>query len=228
MKRDSFRILCLVPAFNEEETIARTVRALLEIDSIESVTVLDDHSFDRTPLEAVKAGARLISNGKNLGKGGSINRVLPHFDFDFLLLVDGDLGERATEARLILEAVLKGEADLAIASFPPALRKGGFGLVKGLARLGIKMLTGKEFLSPISGQRAMNRRAFNATFPFDGGFGIEVGMTVDALNSGLRVVEIPTTMSHRETGRDIAGFMHRGKQFRDIFKALMKRLIGGR
>lgn len=228
MKHDALKVLCLVPAFNEEEIIAKTVCALLEIDGIESVTVLDDHSSDRTPLRAVEAGARLISNGKNLGKGSSINRMLPHIDFDILLLVDGDIGERAIEARRILEAVLNDEADLAIASFPPASRKGGFGLVKGLARLGIKMLAGREFLSPISGQRAMNRRVFNATYPFDRGFGIEVGMTIDALNSGLRVIEVPTMMSHRETGRDIAGFVHRGKQFIDIFFALARRLIGAR
>jgi hypothetical protein len=53
---------------------------------------------------------------------------------------------------------------------------------------------------------------------------MEVAMTVDALRAGLRVVEVPTTMSHRETGRDLAGFLHRGKQFRDILAAIARRI----
>jgi len=228
MNNGTVKTLCLVPAFNEEGIIASTIAALLEIEAIDSVVVLDDHSSDRTSLEAARMGVRVIRHGENLGKGSSINRVLPHFDFGYLLLIDGDLGAHAARARVLLEATLNDETDLAVASFPPPTRKGGFGFVKGLARFGIKRLTGREFTSPISGQRAMNRKAFSATFPFDPGFGIEVGMTVDALRSGLRVSEIPTDMSHRETGRDIAGFVHRGKQFIDIFFALSRRLFGGK
>jgi hypothetical protein len=40
------------------------------------------------------------------------------------------------------------------------------------------------------------------------------------------VVEVETKMSHRETGRDIAGFVHRGKQFADILRVLVKRSLG--
>ena len=59
--------------------------------------------------------------------------------------------------------------------------------------------------------------------PFERGFGVEVGMTIDALTAGFRVVEVETTMSHSETGRDLAGFIHRGKQFTGVLLALLKR-----
>jgi hypothetical protein len=52
---------------------------------------------------------------------------------------------------------------------------------------------------------------------------MEVAMTIDAIRAGMRVVEVQTTMSHRETGRDLAGFIHRGKQFRDILLAIAGR-----
>ena len=87
----------------------------------------------------------------------------------------------------------------------------------------IRHLAGLRMASPLSGQRAMTSEAFEKVAPFAPGFGMEVAMTVDALRAGLRVVEIQTTMSHSETGRDLAGFMHRGKQFRDILLALIKR-----
>ena len=80
--------------------------------------------------------------------------------------------------------------------------------------------------TPLSGQRAMTVDAFRAVSPFAPGFGMEVAMTVDALRAGFRVVEVPVEMSHRETGRDLAGFVHRGKQFKDILEALAARSAG--
>ena len=219
------RAVAVVPSYREAGTISLTVSSLLGLECIERVVVIDDASGDRTAREASEAGATVVVNGRNLGKGCSVNRVTGELDFEALLLIDGDLAEHALEARSILEPVLGGNADLAIASFGPALRKGGFGLVKGLARRGIALLSGRQMASPISGQRAMTREAYLAVAPFAGGFGMEVAMTVDALRAGLNVVEVPTTMSHRETGRDLAGFVHRGKQFRQILVVLMKRAV---
>lgn len=219
------RVLAVVPAYEEHGLIGETLRALMGIDLVEKVLVIDDASRDDTARVASASGVRVVVNGRNLGKGKSLNRVIEHLDFDVLLLVDGDLGVYSGEAESILKPVLAERADLAIAAFPPPEKKGGFGLAQGLGRLGIKFLSGVEFRSPLSGQRAMNRNLFDQVSPFDDGFGVEVGMTVDALRSGSTVVEVDTCMSHRETGRDLAGFVHRGNQFRDICKALLRRLL---
>jgi glycosyltransferase involved in cell wall biosynthesis len=218
--------VAVVPAFREEQLISDTVHALTRIDGIDRIVVVDDASGDLTSRNASAAGATVVSNGRNHGKGTSLNRVLPHLDFDVLLLVDGDLGTHAGEAEILISAVTGGEADIAIASFGPASRKGGFGLAKGLGRAGIRLLTGAETRTPLSGQRAMTREAYKKVAPFAAGFGMEVAMTVDALRAGLRVVELDTTMSHRETGRDVASFLHRGRQFRDILYALARRFAG--
>jgi len=169
----------------------------------------------------------VVVNGKNLGKGGSLNRVLPHLEFDVLLLVDGDIGDSAGQAEKLLEPVLAGEADLAIAAFGPPERIGGFGIAKGLGRTAIRLLGGKRMATPLSGQRAMTRSLYDRVAPFDDGFGVEVGMTIDALRAGFKVIEVETGMSHRETGRDFAGFLHRGRQFLDIGRSALKRLPGG-
>jgi len=215
------RATAVVPSYNEQSVIAETVGALLAMDGVERVVVVDDASADSSAARAAAAGAEVVVNGSNLGKGGSLNRVLRGLDFEVLLLIDGDLGVYAAEAGKVLEPVLAGEADLAIAAFPPPKARGGFGLAQGLARGGIKVLSGLEMRSPISGQRAMTRAVFEAVSPFREGFGVEVAMTLDAHRAGFRVVEVPTEMSHGETGRDWAGFVHRGKQFRDIARALL-------
>lgn len=222
------RAIAVVPTYDEEDLVGGTVTALLGVEGVDRVVVVDDASDDRSSLVAADVGATVVVNGSNLGKGGSLNRVLGGIDFDVLLLIDGDLGEHAAEAAGLLEAVRDGRADLAIAAFPPPSRKGGIGAAQGLARAGIWLLTGLEMRSPISGQRAMLREVFEAVRPFREGFGVEVAMTIDAHRAGYKVVEVETAMSHRETGRDLAGFIHRGRQFVDIASALVSRALARR
>ena len=203
------KTVAVVPSFLEEEIIPNTVSSLRAISSLERVIVVDDASADRTACLADETGATVVVNGRNLGKGESLNRVLPNLEFDVLLLIDGDIGVHAAQAGLLLEPVLSGNADLAIAAFGAPETKGGFGLAQGLGSLGIRHLTGRKMKSQLYGQRAMTREAYRRVAPFAPGFGMEVAMTIDAMRAGLRVVEVQTTMSHRETGRDFAGFIHR-------------------
>ncbi|MBU1671432.1 MAG: glycosyltransferase [Actinobacteria bacterium] len=221
-------VLAVVPSFSEEGEIETTVRSLLSLTQVAEVVVVDDASPDGTARNAREAGARVLVNGSNLGKGRSLARALCDLPFEVLLLVDGDLAEHALEAGKLIEPVLEGEADLVIAAFGRASRKGGFGLVKGLAAWAIRRLTGRSMRSPISGQRCLTREVYEACAPFAPGFGMEVAMTIDALRAGFGVVEVETSMSHRETGRDLAGFVHRGRQFFDVLVAIATRIPGGK
>ncbi|MCE3265941.1 MAG: glycosyl transferase family 2, partial [Solirubrobacterales bacterium] len=57
-------------------------------------------------------------------------------------------------------------------------------------------------------------------------FGMEIGMTVDAVRAGYRVKEIDLPLSHRATGRTLGGFVHRGRQLRDFRRAVRARSRG--
>jgi glucosyl-3-phosphoglycerate synthase len=59
--------------------------------------------------------------------------------------------------------------------------------------------------------------------PFADGWGMEAGMTIDALRHGLRLEEIELPLAHRVTGRTPAGFLHRAAQLRDIRRAVRGR-----
>lgn len=208
--------------------MARTVEALHAAVAGVEIFVIDDGSTDATVAEAEQAGAVVISMQSNLGKGGAVNAAFTHLapeDDDVLLLIDADLGATAAEADKIAQPVLEHEADMAIAGFGKAQKKGGFGLVKGLARWGIRRLGGRYVSTPLSGQRVLRARVFRDVGGLEGGYGMEVGLTIDVLRKGYRVVEVPTSMSHRESGRDIAGFSHRGGQFLAVAAALAKRVF---
>jgi hypothetical protein len=216
-------VVALIPAHNEAERIDATVRAVRGIESVDTVVVVDDASTDDTATLASEAGAAVVRLASNLGKGGALEAGLAAAgEPDVLLLLDADLGDTAIQGGRLLEPVLAGSADMSIARFPRPEGKAGFGLVKGLARWGIRRLGGPfDAQAPLSGQRALNRQALAACRPFESGYGVEVALTVRALRAGLRVTEVETTMSHAATGRDISGFAHRGRQFAHVAKALV-------
>ena len=79
--------------------------------------------------------------------------------------------------------------------------------------------------APISGQRAMRAAVLRDVLPFAPRYGMEIGMTVDAVRAGHRVGEVELDLSHRATGRTLGGFVHRGRQLRD-FRAVERRGAG--
>lgn len=217
-------VIALIPAHDEADRIAATVRAVAGVPGIDRVLVIDDASSDGTARIAADAGADVIELQENRGKGGALQAGLDAVAerADVVLLLDGDLADTAGEAGLLLAPVLNGEADMTIATLPRPPKSGGFGLVKGLARWGIRALSGYEPTAPLSGQRVLNRAAWEAATPFATGYGVEVALTVRAARAGLRLLEVPTSMGHAATGRDLAGFRHRGRQFVHVAAALMK------
>lgn len=212
----------IIPAYNEAEHIYETVQAVFSIPEVGDVLVVDDGSSDGTGSIARRAGARVLALPFNLGKGGALNEGIGKITAAVVVLLDADLGLTAREAGCLLTPVLKGEADMTIACFPRPVRKAGFGLVKRLAKEGIRYYTGLTVQSPLSGQRALTRDVLQSVLPFASGFGAEVSLTIKAARKGFRILEVPVKMTHQETGRDLPGFLHRGKQFWHVARVLWK------
>jgi hypothetical protein len=218
-------IAVLIPAHDEATRIAETVGAALEIPGVTRVVVVDDGSEDDTDALAENAGAKVVRLYGNRGKGTALEAGVARIEnADIILLLDADLGQTAGQAAALLAPLLAGEADMSIARFPRVDGgTAGFGLVKNLARWGIAKLGGPfDATAPLSGQRALTRSCLATVRPFSAGYGVEVGLTIRALRAGFRVVEVETTMAHAATGRDMAGFIHRGRQFVHVALALAK------
>lgn len=219
-------VAVLIPAHNEADRIGATVRAALGIPGVSLCVVVDDASRDETARVAEDAGAKVIRLEFNVGKGAALEAGAARVaSADHILLLDGDLGATAEQGRSLLNPLLDGVADMVIAAFPRPEGKAGFGLVKGLARWGIARMGG-GFLAdaPLSGQRALTRECLESVRPFASGYGVEVALSVRALRAGFTLVEVPTTMTHAATGRDLAGFVHRGRQFVHVALALIRLL----
>ncbi len=219
----------MVPAKDAAGVIGATVAALARVPGVGEVLVVDDGSADATAEEARAAGAWVLRLPRNVGKGGAVAAaVAATSETDVYLLVDADTGATAAGAGALLAPVLAGEADMAVGVLPSAGGRGGFGLVRQLAGAGIRRgARGFVAAAPLSGQRAV-RGELLRSLALAPRFGLEVGLTVDAVRAGARVVELPVDMDHRHTGRTVAGFAHRARQGADVTRALWPRLTSPR
>jgi glycosyltransferase involved in cell wall biosynthesis len=224
----------IVAAYNEADRIGATLEALARAFPGAPLWVADDGSTDRTPEIARVAGARVVRSERVIGKGAAVTQAAIEALNDastseqgsgqstVFVLCDGDLGESATQLGALAEAVRRGDTDVAVAAFARRVG-GGFGLAVGFARWAIRRRCGLETTAPISGQRALSARAMRDVLPFAPDFGMEVGMTIDAVRAGHRIAELELELTHRSTGRTLAGFAHRARQLLDFVRAYLAR-----
>jgi glycosyltransferase involved in cell wall biosynthesis len=227
-------VAVIIPAKDEADRIAATVKAALKLPGVDRVVVVDDGSADLTARVAAEAGARVVRHTRNRGKGAAMEtgaeavRLLDEQDGRrdrprHLLFLDADLADSAREAAPLVEPVRAGAADMTIAAFTTTVKLGGHGFVVRLSREGIRRATGWEATQPLNGQRCLTRAAFEAALPLAAGFGVETALTIDLLLKGFRVTEVQVPLAHRPTGTDWHAQVHRARQFRDVARALATR-----
>jgi glycosyltransferase involved in cell wall biosynthesis len=231
-------VAAIIAAKNEADRIESTISAVRQISGVDLVIVVDDGSSDATGRLAREAGAVVVTHARNRGKAAAMAtgaRVAADRDASDpatsgrarqLLFIDADLEDSAANMAVLVAPVASGEADMTIAILPPQVTSGsGHGFVVRLARNGIERFTGWTPTQPLSGMRCLSREAFDVASPLARGWGVEVGLTIDVLGAGLRVLEVPCELQHRVSGADWRGQVHRAKQYRDVWLALAVRRV---
>jgi len=227
MRESAAGRIVIVAARNEADRIGETLDALQAAFPGARLLVADDASTDGTSAIAMGSGAWVVSRGRPHGKGANVTAAAQAAAGEFeddavVLLCDADLGRSAGLLVALGEAVHSGACDLAVASFADP-RGGGLGVTLSYARRAVERRSGARLAAPLSGQRAMRLSTLRALLPFADGWGLETGMTLDAVRTGFRVREIELPLEHRFTRRTPAGFLHRAGQLRDIRRAVRSR-----
>ena len=202
------KILVIIPAYNEEESLARVVAGVRASVPGADIVVINDGSRDRTPLIAERAGATVVSLPYNLGIGAAMQTgfmVALAGDYQVAVQVDGDGQHDPTEIRIMLERLLLGGVDVVVGSrylenrgyITPWLRLFG---IRILARY-VSLLAGEHFSDTTSGFRASNRRALELcaqNYPADYP---EPESLLAFRKMGLRVTEVAVSMNKRYGGK---------------------------
>lgn len=208
------RCEAIIPAHNEEKTVANTVAPVVRSKLFDRVTVVDDGSKDRTSQIARDAGATVNRLEKNRGKGGAMKievdaalgrgaDIICFFDSDLLNLTEEHVSK-------ILVPALDGRAVMVC-----GLRDYSFSPVANVIQMGFP---------PITGERSVRSSVIKRVPPhFWTGYRIEAGLnraadltgvTLMTILNGLRIVDKTDKVGHRE------GLFRHAKMFKEVFEAM--------
>lgn len=200
------RKLIIIPAFNEESNIEKTVSAIKKTAVDFDYVVINDCSGDHTREICKKNGYNVVNLPINLGIGGAVQtgyKYAYEHGYDVAVQVDGDGQHDPEFLSLMADYLMDHKLDMVIGS--RFIEKRGFQSSKA-RRMGIvffscliKLLTGKRITDPTSGLRMIGRNAmglFATDYPRDYP---EPESVVAVLRRGMKVEEIPVIM-HERTG----------------------------
>ena len=207
MRRTELKKLIIIPAYNEEANIEKTVRAILRESSGFDYIVINDCSKDNTREICEKNGFNIVNLPINLGIGGAVQtgyKYAMEYGYDIAVQVDGDGQHDPAFLEEMANVLEKENLDMVIGS--RFIDKEGF-QSSVMRRLGIKyftvlikILTGKTITDPTSGLRMIGRniiKLYAKDYPKDYP---EPESVVSVLRKGMKVKEIPVVMKSREGG----------------------------
>jgi glycosyltransferase involved in cell wall biosynthesis len=197
-----------IPAFNEEQTIARVILDAQKFAG--KVVVCDDGSTDYTAKIAEGLGADVVRHEKNGGYGASIKSLFlraHELGADIFVTLDADGQHEPNEIPVIVKPIVDGAADVVIGSrFVDKKGTTEMPLYRQLgAKLISKMVNGsaKNGVSDSqSGFRAYNHLALSSLNFFEDGMGASVEILLSASKQDLRIVEVPSTCKYNTVGSD--------------------------
>jgi glycosyltransferase involved in cell wall biosynthesis len=203
-----FRVLAVIPALNEEETIAGVLDELRKFAPEIVPLVVDDGSTDATAEIARLHGARVASLPMNLGIGGAVQTgfiLAAREQFDALVQVDADGQHDPRELAKILGPLRAGEANVVIGSrfigdaeFAHSAHR--LFLIRFFARL-VSLATGRTLTDTSSSFRAYDARAIAfCADNYPHGFLESIEATVLLARNGMRLTEVPVHVRQRQAG----------------------------
>lgn len=204
-------IAVILPAWNEELTIAATIRAFHDAIPEALIVVVDNNSTDRTAalaletFDSIRGETRLIREARQ-GKGFAVRRAIHEVDADVYVMADADMTYPAERVRDLIRPVQDGEADLVVGDrlangrYAEENNRRFHNVGNRLVLALVNWLFGASLNDIMSGYRALSR-AFVLNYPIlVGGFEIEVDMTLHALDKLFRIVELPVEYRDRPSG----------------------------
>ena len=197
------KVLIIIPAYNEELNIEKTVNDVKNNTKYDYV-VINDCSKDNTKKVCEKNEFNMISLPVNYGLTSGIQIGMKYAyenDYDIAIQFDGDGQHQAKYLKDLVEKIEKDNCDIAIGSRfekkkkPHSMRMLGSNIIQ----FAIKLVTGKRITDPTSGMRAYNKKAIKE-FITNTSLTPEPDTIVYMIKKGFTVQEVQVEMKEREFG----------------------------
>ncbi len=192
-----------IPAYNEENSIARVVITAQKF--ADAVIVCDDGSTDLTATIAERLGADVVQHEHNQGYGAALDSLFERareFNADVLVTLDADGQHDASEIPNIVKPIIENIADMVIGS--RFVDDNGTKEMPFHRQIGAKLITkivngsSKNNISDAqSGFRAYNRKAMERFNVYETGMGASIAILLEARKYNLRLYEVPSTCRYQ-------------------------------
>ena len=181
------KVSVIIPAYNEEDTVAKVVEVVRNVSFVDEIIVVNDGSSDKTEEEAINAGAIVINHETNKGKGEALYTGYKQAECDVIAFIDADIYNLTSKkVESMIMPILLGDAEIT---------KTKFSRVSGR----VTELTAKPLLNfffpeisfeqPLSGQFAARKNTLRK-INFEKDYGVDVGIVIDADVLGISIMEI--------------------------------------
>jgi len=212
-------ITVIIPALNEENTIAHVVELAKNSPGVSEVIVVDDKSMDTTVDEARKAGAVVVTSTK-LGKGTSMYDGVLVAKNEVVVFLDADIITYPKNIiKLLTAPLLQDEADFVKSYFERQAGRVTELVAKPL--LSILNPSFPQFKQPLSGMIA-GKKSFFAKCEFEEGYGVDIGILMDMYNLGAVIKEV----SIGSIENRMQPLEQLGKMSREVARTIIKKSKG--
>lgn len=182
------RVSVVIPAFNEEKSIAHVIDTVKKVSNITEIIVVDDGSEDKTyELASQYDDVILLKHNKNKGKGSAMKTGLKKVSNDIVLFLDADLSEiNQYQVEAIIQPIIDDQADITKTKFKREAGRVTELTAKPLLQFFFPEL---NFDQPLSGQFAAIKSFLDA-IDLEHDYGVDIGIVLDADAQGMRIQEV--------------------------------------
>ncbi len=197
------RVTIAIPCYNEAPTLAKVVRDFRAALPDAEIVVFDNASTDESAEIARQTGVEVVRE-KRRGKGYVMQSIFEKVDADICVIVDGDDTYFAEDVHALLEPVIEDKADMVVGN---RLKEASWTALTDLRRFGnhliiwiTNLIFRTKFKDVLSGFRVMNRNFLRTVPLISGGFETETELTLQALEKGMVIQELPIRYQERPAG----------------------------
>jgi glycosyltransferase involved in cell wall biosynthesis len=209
--QENLIIAIILPAYNEELTIAETIRGFHRELPHAEVWVIDNNSSDetgkvaRTVIEELRCAGGVINESRQ-GKGNAIRSAFMKIEADVYILADADMTYPAEMVIKMMHPILNGSADMVVGDrhshgdYAKENKRRFHNPGNKLVKFLVNKLFKSSLVDIMSGYRIFNRKFVKLYPVLVEGFEIETDMTLHALDKRFRIIEIPVKYKDRPKG----------------------------